>query len=439
MSRRAVLRGIGTTLALPLLDGIASPQAFANVQGPRRLGVVYVPNGMAMEYWTPSKEGTDLGLTPILEPLAKYRQRMTVISGLTQETAPKAPGRKGGGGHAPAASKFLTGWLPERRAATELKAGISMDQVAAKEFGRLTQLASLELGLDVRDSAGSCAEGLCAYTGTIVWRDESSPLPMENNPRIVFERMFGDGESDAKTRNIRIRNQLSILDSVLEKVGHLSRDLGPGPRVKLEQYLESVRDVERRIQRTEEQNTQSVATIDQPEGIPATFEQHIKLMFDLQVLAYQTDLTRVITLMVGRETSGRTYPEIGISDAHHPLSHHTNDPERIERMSKINTYHTQMFAYLLDKMEATPDGDRSLLDNTVLLYGAGMSNSNVHSGEGLPILVVGGAGREPAGGRHVVCPKDTPVANLHLTVLQRLGINIESFGESTGNVEFIGA
>ena len=431
--RRAVLRGIGTMLALPALDGLAPVFAAGSREAGktvRRLGTVYVPNGMAMDYWSPAAEGAAYELTPVLQPLAKHRNTMTVVSGLTQ-------GKKGSGAHSAAASKFLTGRIPEgRRNNSELRASISMDQVVAKEFGRETQLASLEVGLDPRDFAGTCAEGLCAYTTTIVWRDEAIPLPMENNPRVVFERLFGDGDSaDPAVRLKRIQNQRSILDSVTEKVVDLNRGLGADARIKLGQYVDAVRDVERRIQMVEEQSARTVLTVDQPPGIPPTFEEHIKLMFDLQVLAFQSDLTRVITFMLGRETSGRTYPEIGVPDAHHPLSHHNNDTNKIAALAKINALHTTMFAYFLDKMQATPDGEGSLLDNTLLLYGAGMSNSNTHDGTNLPLFLAGGAAGQHRGGRHVVVPSDTPVANLHLTIFEKLGLNIESFGDGIGTIK----
>lgn len=428
--RRTVLRGIGTVLALPFLDemmpALASAQA---ARGPRRFGVVYVPNGMAMEYWTPKTEGAAYETTPVLLPLEKHRDTITVVTGLTQ--AKGIPS----GGHSGASSKFLTGIIPKRKASSELKAGITVDQQIAKEFGRETQLASLEMGLDVRDSAGSCPEGLCAYTTTISWRDETTPLPMEPNPRVIFQQLFGDGETDPAARLTRLHNQKSILDSVTQTVAALSRKLGPGGRGKLEQYLAGVRDVERRIEKAEAQNAERVDIGEQPVGIPGTFEEHIKLMFDLQLLACQADMTRVATLMVGRETTGRSYPEIGVPDAHHPLSHHGEEPGAIAQMAKINTYHTAMFSHMLDKMKATQDGDGSLLDNTLFLYGAGMSNSNVHANNSLPLLLAGGAGGQHKGGRHIVCPTDMPVANLHLTILDLFGIHADRFGESTGEIE----
>ena len=317
---------------------------------------------------------------------------------------------------------------------TELQAGVSIDQIAARELGRETQLTSLELSLDGRDFAGSCDVGFsCAYTNTIAWRDASTPLPMENDPRAVFERMFGDsGTTDPAARRARVREERSILDAVTEQIGRLQRRLGSRDRAKVEQYLEATRDVERRIQKAEERSAQELPRVDQPAGVPATFEEHAKLMFDLQVLAYQTDLTRVITFMIGRELSGRPYPEIGVNDAHHPTSHHQNDPEKLAKLAKINTFHAALFAYYLDRLKSTPDGGGSLLDHTLLMYGAGMSDSQLHAYSSLPLLLVGG---DVKGGRHLKLAADTPLANLHLTLLDKLGVRIDTIGDSTGPID----
>jgi len=429
--RRTVLRGIGASLALPLLDGMVP--AFASLRNTvakpvGRLGVVYVPNGMAMEYWTPAAEGTAFELTPILQPLAPFRDELLVLSGLS--------GVRGGGAHASASTRFLTG-TPSKQTEYDLHGGISMDQFAARELGQYTQLASLELALDGRDNAGSCDAGYsCAYTNTISWRSATTPLPMENNPRAVFERLFGDsGSTDTAARLARIREERSVLDSVTDKVAALERGLGPGDRGKLGEYLEAVRDIERRIQKAEQQSAQQLPVVEQPAGIPATYKEHAELMFDLQVLAYQTDLTRIITFMMARELSGRSYPEIGVADAHHPLSHHENQPERIGLMSKINTYHTTLFAGYVEKLRSTSDGDGSLLDHMILIYGAGISNSNAHSPDDLPILLLGGAAGQLKGGRHLKYPKETPMPNLLLTVMEKLGVPMESIGNSTGKLE----
>ena len=430
--RRTVLRGIGASLALPLLDGMVP--AFAGLRSavakPVRLGVVYVPNGMAMEYWTPTAEGTAFELTPILQPLAPFRDQLLVLSGLSAV--------RGGGAHASASTRFLTG-TPSKKGEYDLRGDISMDQVAAKELGQYTQLASLELALDGRESAGSCDAGYsCAYTNTISWRSATTPLPMENNPRAVFERLFGDsGSTDTAARLARVREDRSVLDSVTDKVAALERGLGPVDRGKLGEYLEAVRDIERRVQKAEQQSAQQLPVVEQPAGIPGTYKEHAELMFDLQVLAYQTDLTRISTFMMARELSGRSYPEIGVADAHHPTSHHENQPDRIALLSKINTYHTTLFAGYVEKLRSTSDGDGSLLDHMVLIYGAGISNSNAHSPDDLPILLLGGAGGQLKGGRHLKYPKETPMTNLLLTVMEKVGVPMERIGNSTAKLELL--
>ena len=432
--RRSVLRGIGATLALPLLDGMVpalSAIRTTAARGMRRFGVVYVPNGMAMEHWTPTGEGTAFEFSPILQPMAPLRDRTLVLTGLN-------PG-PGGGAHAGASTKFLTGVAGRMTDGAEIHSGTSIDQLLGKELGQYTQLSSLELALDGRDFAGSCDAGFsCAYTNTISWRTPTTPLPMENNPRVVFERLFGDsGSTDPAVRLARIKEDRSILDSVIEKVVDLQQGIGPGDRQKIGQYLDAVRDVERRIQKAEEQSARELPLVQQPAGIPATFEEHMRLMFDLQLLAYQTDLTRVASFMVGREISGRTYNQIGIPDAHHPLSHHLDDPVKIGIMSKINTYHVVLFAEFVEKMRATPDGDGSLLDHSLLLYGAGMSNSNAHAPINLPIMLVGGAGGGLEGGRHITYPEDTPMANLLMAIMDALGVPMDQVGDSNGMLDVL--
>ena len=430
--RRTVLRGLGASLALPLLDGmVPALSAIRNTpaRGMRRFGVVYVPNGMAMEYWTPKGAGTAFELSPILRPMAPHRDRTLVLSGLD-------PGR-GGGAHAGASTKFLTGVPGRMTDGTGIRSGTSIDQLLGQQLGRHTQLSSLELGLDSRDFAGSCDAGYaCAYTNTIAWRTPTTPLPMENDPRVVFERLFGDsGSTDPAVRRARIAEDRSILDSVVARVDDLQRGLGPQDRRKIAQYLDAVRDVERRIRRAEEQSLEALPLVEQPAGVPAAFDEYMRLMFELQRLAWQTDLTRVITFMVGREISGRTYNEIGIPEAHHPLSHHLDDPAKIATMAKINTYHVSLFAEFVDTLRATPDGDGSLLDHALLLYGAGMSNSNAHAAIDLPIMLVGGAAGGVAGGRHLTYRKDTPMANLLVAVMDALGAPVEQVGRSTGRLD----
>ena len=434
LPRRTFLRGVGAAVALPLLDSMIpaldATRALA-AQPARRLGVVYVPNGMAMRSWTPAAEGAGFEITRILQPMAAYRDRMLVLTGLNGVASNT-------GVHASASTRFLTGVTPARTA-SDLQADVSLDQLVARELGRETQLGSLELALDAHDVFGSCDIGFnCQYTSTIAWRDAHTPLPMETNPRAVFERLFGDtGTTDPAVRLRRIRKDQSLLDAVTDRVAERNRDVGAGDRAKLEQYLDAVRDVERRIQMAEAQSDRELLQVEQPAGIPPSYEEHAKLMFDLQVLAYQTDLTRVITFMMGRELSGRTYAEIGVPDSHHPTSHHRNDPALYEKITKINELHTSLFGYYLDKLDATADGDGSLLDNMLLLYGAGMSDSNLHANTGLPLVLFGGGSGTVAGGRHLRYPQGTSISNLHLTMLDRMGVAVDKMGNSTGRLELL--
>ena len=433
LSRRAVLRGLGASVALPLLDSMV-PALSANAQvaqPTKRLGVVYVPNGMAMKAWTPATEGSDFEMTRLLQPMAAYRDRMLVISGLNGP-------QSNAGVHASASTRFLTGAIP-KRVESDLQASVSIDQIVARQLGQQTQLSSLELALDQNDVFGSCDIGFsCQYTSTIAWRDEFTPLPMETNPRLVFERLFGDiGTTDPKVRLQRIQKDQSLLDSVMERAAELNQSVGAGDRAKLEQYLDAVRDVERRIQMAEAQSNRELPEVTQPSGIPATYEEHAKLMFDMQVLAYQTDLTRVATFMLGRELSGRTYAEIGVPDSHHPTSHHRDDPVLYEKVTKINEFHTSLFTYYLDKLDATPDGEGTLLDNIMMLYGAGMSDSNQHSNAALPILLFGGAAGNLKGGRHLRYQAGTPIANLHLTMLDKMGMPLDKLANSTGPLDLL--
>ena len=432
--RRTVLRGIGAGLALPLLDGMVP--AFAAIRNSaanpvRRFGVVYVPNGMAMKHWTPEGEGQAFEVTRLLNPISDYRDQMTLLTGLNGVPS-------NAGVHASAATRFLTGVTPARTESS-LRAGISVDQLIAKEFAQHTQLGSLELALDSRDVSGSCDVGFsCTYTNTISWRNETTPLLGENNPRAVFERLFGDsGSTDPAARLARIHKDQSILDSVTDKINALQRGLGPNDRLRVNEYLDAVRDIERRIQRAEEQSDRELPEVDQPAGIPATYEEHAKLMFDLLLLAYQTDLTRVSTYMMAREISGRTYPEIGVPDSHHPTSHHRDDPTLYEKVAKINEFHLTLFSYFLEKARATQDGDGSLLDNMVMIYGAGMSDSNRHDNKGLPLALLGGGSGQlkPAG--HVRYAERTPITNLHLTILDKMGIPVEKMSDSTGKLDLL--
>jgi len=440
LPRRTVLRGIGTTLALPLLDSMVpalSARTKTAAKPTLRFGAVYVPNGMVMQNWTPAAEGATFEFTPILQPLTPFQDQLLVLSGLNS-TPP--PIKYDGGGHAKASTRFLTDIQPADPEIWKPQQPISIDQLVARELGQHTQLASLELGLEGAHFAGACDPGgnSCAFSFTISWRDASTPLPMEHNPRAVFERLFGDSEStDPTVRSARMREQSSILDSVREASAQLMRDLGPVDRVKVTEYLEAIRDVERRIEKVKEQGTKDVSQVSQPVGIPASFAEHAALMYDLQLLAYQADITRVFTFMYGHEQGGRSYPEIGVPDAHHPISHHQNKPELLAKLTKIQTLHVNMFASFLEKLRSTPDGDGSLLDHTIIVYGAGMSDSNLHSPFNLPILLLGGGTGQLKGGRHLRYPEGTPLANLHVTLLDKLGVHVERMGDSTGRLPFL--
>ena len=431
--RRTVLKGIGAGLALPLLDGMVP--AFAAIRNSaaapvRRFGVFYVPNGMAMKHWTPEADGLGFESTRLLSHLDAYRDQMTVLTGLNGVPS-------NAGVHASAATRFLTGVTPARTE-SNLRAGVSVDQLIARETARHTQLGSLELALDSRDVSGSCDVGFsCTYTSNISWRNETTPLLGENNPRAVFEQLFGDsGSTDAATRLDRIRKDRSILDSVSDKIGALQRGLGPADQVRVNEYLEAVRDVERRIRMAEAQSDRELPEVVQPAGIPATYGEHANLMSDLLLLAYQTDLTRVGTYMMAREISGRTYPEIGVPDSHHPTSHHRDDPTLYEKIAKINEYHLSLFAYFLEKARATPDGDGNLLDNMMVLYGAGMSDSNRHDNKGLPLVLIGGGGGKLHAGGHLRY-EDTSISNLHLTVLDKMGVRVDKMSDATGRLELL--
>ncbi len=430
LPRRTILRGLGATLGLPLLDAMVpafSVLVKTAAKPIHRFQAIYAPNGMAMEYWTPTGEGRDFELSPILEPLAAFRNQMLVLSGL------KATWNRA---HAGASGTFLTGATRGGRSETEILAETSMDQLLAREFGKSTQLASLELSMDGTSNAGECTSGLsCAYTHTISWRTPTMPLPMEHNPRAVFERLFGDSGTEPAARLARMRESKSILDSVTEKLADLKRELGPQDKVKINEYTEAVRDVERRIQKVEEQSDVELPFVEQPQGPPAVFEEHLQLMFDLQLLALQCDLTRVITFMLGKEQNARVYPQIGVPDAHHPLSHHGNDPEKIALMSKINAYHTKLVSGYLAKLRATADGDGALLDHMTIMYGSGISNSTQHAGDNLPILVIGGGAGRLKGGRHLKYPTDTSHANLLVTLMDKLDMPVERLGGSTGQLQ----
>ena len=439
--RRTVLRGLGATLALPLLDGMVP--AYAAIRNTaanpvRRLGAFYVPNGMEMRAWIPQGDGREFQFSQILKPLERFRDQTNVLTGLCDNPAVPLPG-EGIGDHARASATWLTGVNIKKTEGLDIRAGTSMDQIAAQVLGKETQLASLELGVDSVETLGACDAGYsCAYTNTIAWRTPTTPLPMENDPRAVFERLFGSADStDAAARLARIRQDRSVLDYVSDRVAGLKHDLGHGDRTKLTQYLDAVRDVERRIQMAEEQSDREMPLVERPVGIPDTFDGHARLMFDLLTLAYQTDLTRIGTFMMSREVSSRAYPEIGVPDAHHGCSHHQNDPVKLEKLAKINTFHIEQFAYFVDKLQSIPDGDGTLLDHSMLVYGSGISDGNIHFHMDLPTVVVGGGAGRLKGGRHLRYGTDTPVTNLYVSLLDKLGVPVESFGDSTGKLQHL--
>ena len=430
LPRRTVLRGLGATLALPLLDAMVptwSLRGRAAAAPVHRFLTFYVPNGMAMPYWTPMGEGANFTLSPILEPLAPYRSQMLVVSGL------KASWNYI---HAGASGSFLTGTARGGRNEVEIIADVSIDQLLGRHFAKDTQVSSLELSMDSPANAGACTGNLsCAYTHTLSWRSPTQPLPMEWNPRAVFEKLFGDsGSTNPAAREARMRQHKSLLDSVSEKLTSLKKELGQQDQVKMDEYADAIRDVERRIQKAEEQHDLDLPTLEQPQGAPPVFEDHLALMLDLQRLAFQSDLTRVISFMIGKEQSPRPYPQIGVPEAHHPLSHHNDVPDLVARMSKINRYHTELFAQHLAKLRATPDGDGSLLDHMIVLYGAGISNSQRHSGKDLPILLVGGGSGSLKGGRHLKYADEPSMANLLVTLMDKMDVPVEHVGGSTGKL-----
>jgi Protein of unknown function (DUF1552) len=435
LNRRTVLRGLGTALALPLLDSMIPARAATGVKPVIRLGWVYTPNGMIPKGWLPTVEGADFEITPTMRPLAPFRDKLLVVSNLTQRTA-YALG-DGGGDHARAGATWLTGIHPKKTEGSEIHAGISADQIAAKELGKQTQFASLELGLEEPSFAGGCDSGYsCAYTNTISWRGPTTPNPVQISPRAVFERLFGDGEStDPAARLKRLREDRSFLDYVRGDVAQLEPKLGARDKGKLDEYLEAIRDIERRIQKAEVQTGVKTPVMERPVGIPEVFEDHARLMSDLMVVAFQTDMTRVITYMFAREGSNRAFPDLGIPEGCHVVTHHQNDPEKIAKAQKVEEHRAKSFAYLVQRMSEAEDGDGSLLDHTILLYGAGIRDGNTHDHIDLPLVLVGGKSAGIKGGRHVRSSPETPMTNLLVSMLDRAGIDVATIGDSTGKMD----
>lgn len=431
LPRRAILRGMGAAIGLPFLDAmIPALTPWAHAQGkPRtRFGAIYFPNGAIMQELTPKTEGPGFEFTAILKPLERFRDSLVVVTNLTRSH----PGSQVGD-HAVSAAGFLTGVWPKRTEAEDVLANTTIDQIVAQQIGQDTPLPSLEVATeDFTGYVGGCSPGFsCAYLNTICWNTPTTPLPMETNPRVVFERLFGIAGT-AEQRQARMGKERSILDSVSEETRDLERGLGPRDRARLGDYLTNIREIERRIQQTEAHNSAQVAAPDAPIGVPDSFEEHVALLFDLIAAAYQADITRVFTFMMSRELSQRTYPNIGVTEQHHSVSHHQNNPEKMAQVVKINSYYARMYERFLEKLHGTPDGDGSLLDHSMILYGAGMGDSNVHASDPLPLIAVGGGAGK---GRHVILPQRTPVGNLWLNVAGKFGHQMEQFGDSTGKAD----
>src|ERR1700683_3970687 len=432
VSRRTVLRAAGTVVALPLLDSMIPAFSPAATTKPvRRLGVVYHPNGVIYDQWLPKGAGSQFELAPTLKGLEPFKDKLTVITGLFCDPA-EALG-DGGGDHSRACGSYLTG-VHVKKSDSNVENAVSMDQIAAKTFERDTQLSSLQMTADENSLLGSCDLGYsCAYSSTLSWLTPTLPLMAEKNPRVLFERMFGSSDStDPRVRAARLNQDKSLLDSVSDRVNQLQRQLGAADNRKVNDYLASLRDVERRIQKAEEQRSKELPAVPQPAGIPEKFEDQVRLLYDLQLLAYQSDLTRVITFMYGREQTSRPYPQIGVPEPHHPVTHHKGDPVQMEKCTRIQRHHIELFAEYVEKLRKTPDGDGSLLDHVILLFGSGISNSDRHTHGPLPTFLVGGGAGTLKGGRHLIYPEHTPLTNLQLTLLNKLGVPAEKLGDSSG-------
>ena len=432
LPRRTVLRGLGASIALPLLDSMLpaqTPLAKTAAKPRSRLSCIYVPHGATMDKWTPAAEGAGFEFTEILTPLDRFRDQICLVSNLGHAPA-AGVGSDAGADHARSAAVYLSGAHPEK---DSIKVGTTIDQIAAQHIGQDTPLPSIELSIE--EVAISCGSGYaCAYSNTISWKAPTIPLPMENNPQVVFEKLFGDGSTNAD-RAARKQQSRSLLDSVMAQVASLQNDLPASDRAKLNGYLDDVREIERRIQKAETQMPAGLELPEAPVGIPESFDEHFKNMFDLQVLAFRADVTRVATLMYARDTSGAVYPQSGVREGFHVASHHSNNRANMDRFALINKYHVQMLAYFLDKLRATPDGDGNLLDHSMVLYGSSMSNGNQHDHDPLPVILAGGAAGQLKGGRHMKYAPHTPMSNLLLAMLDKLGIDQASQGDSTGKLE----
>ncbi|MDE0102269.1 MAG: DUF1552 domain-containing protein [Bryobacterales bacterium] len=439
LERRAVLRGFGATIALPFLDSMVPAFGAArseSAEPPRRLAFVYIPNGVIQEAWTPGIEGRKYDFPRILKPLEAHREDLLVFSGLTQNNG-RALG-DGPGDHARAAASFLTGIHPKKTSGADIRLGMSVDQVAARAVGDRTRFASIELGIEPGRLAGNCDSGYsCAYSNSISWRGEKTPNPPEIDPTAVFERMFGDVERPLSPgeRKRRESRQRSVLDHVLGDANRLRGSVGPADRQKLDEYLESVRDVEKRLSSPGASLAVAPPSMERPDGIPAKYADHARLMFDLTTLAFQTDQTRIATFMMGREGSNLTYPEIGVTRAHHGMTHHRGDPDKIEDITKVNEHHVEQFAYFVSKLASIEEADGRLLDNSMVVYGSGIGDGNRHTHHDLPVLVAGKAGGTLSTGRHLRYAAETPMNNLFMSLLDRVGVRPETLGDATGKLD----
>lgn len=432
LPRRTFLRGVGATLALPLLDAMA-PAMSAAAAPVRRLGFVYIPNGAIMDQWTPAAEGKAFEFPTILKSLEEHRDKVVIVSNLESRPAEAAEG-EGSGDHARASAVWLTGVHPKRTEGADVRGAKTIDQIAADQLGRDTQLRSLEIAAEDFTAVGGCDIGYaCSYVNTLSWRTPTTPLPMQTDPRVVFERLFGEGLGVDQRRRQLSQDQ-SILDAIVGQVGHLQKRLGAADTARVNEYLDSVREVERRVQKMEARVGEHVDIPAMPVGVPDLYDDHVKLMYDLLALAYQTDVTRVSTFLLAREASTRTYSHIGVPDPHHAISHHGNAPDKIEKHAKINAYHLSLFAYFLNRLKSTPDGDGTLLDHSLLMYGGCISNGNLHTHGPLPTLLAGGACGRLAGGRHVRYGARTPMSNLLCSVLEKVDVKVDRVGDSTGRL-----
>jgi hypothetical protein len=433
LPRRTFIRGMGATLALPLLDAMVPAMTAVSRAAPR-FAAVYVGNGANMNDWTPQTDGAGFAFSPILKPLEAFRDRTIVFTGL--DNFPATDQGDSGGQHPRAAPAFMSCVHPKQTEGADVRAGTTIDQMIARQIGADSKLPSLELALDRNDVVGACDHGYaCAYMNSMSWKTPTMPLPAETSPRFAFERLFGSGDT-AEARAARSREDRSILDGVMQEIVSLRRTLGQRDGIKLTEYLDAIRDVEQRIARSESSGT-GVVLPERPIGEPQTFREYAELMFDLQVLAFRADITRVTSFLMARENVNRSYGEIGLPEAHHAMSHHSNNPEKMAAFSKLNAYHVETLAYFVKKLQAIPDGDGTLLDHAVVLYGSGMSDGNTHNNFNVPVVVVGGRDLQLKGNRHLTYPKGTPLANLSMSLMDKFGVNVEGFGDSTGRLDLL--